>query len=137
MLKYAVTMKKSAFWFTLVPGTIMVAWSIWELRKTLPEFLLSYLSIGCFIGIVLGLAVSFLERSRYIRSLREHGDNSLYKTTAVPNFILPLLAVLVLLLDSRGETGYVVVLGISGGVYLLFLSIVIFRIRNNMQILIT
>ena len=137
MLKYVVTTKRLAFGFTLVAGTIAVAWSIWELRKTLPEILLSYLVIGCFIGIVLGLAVSLLERSMYIRSLREHGDNALYKTTAVPNFILPLLAVLVLLLDSRGETGYVAVLGISGGVYLLCLSIVIFRIRNNTQILIT
>jgi hypothetical protein len=136
MFKDIITKIRSPFWFTLVLGAIGLVWPIWELGKTLIDFL-SYVVIGFLLGLVLGFGVSMRERWLYVRSLQQQGAHFLYKTTSFPKYVLLLLAGLLVLLDSKGEIGYGIAVAIGTGVYLLCLSIVIFRIRNNTQILIT
>jgi len=136
MYKEFIKKIRSAFWITLILGAINLILPIWEFGQTFPDFPY-HLAIGSLIGFVLGFGVSILERSMYIRNGSQKGANSHYRTTSIPKYILLCLIGLLLLANSKGEISYGIIIMITAGVYLLFLSIVIFCIRNNKQILIT
>lgn len=123
------------FWFTLVFGVLGILTPFWELRKVIPQYSYYFIA-GFFVGLGLGVIVTIVERSRYIHNYHQKDPRSPYTTTSLPDIVFAALLLLTIIINPKKEQGYATIISMALGTFLLFLSLVLFRIRNNKQIII-
>jgi hypothetical protein len=136
MFRRIVDKIRSPFWLTFALGISSLGLLFRDLGARIPKFS-SYLLFGFFIGLALGIAAFIIERSLYFRYSRQQGGNTIYKTTSTPKFLLLLLTGFLMFIDSEENIGNSIAIVMAISSYLITLSIIIFLMRGNRQIIIT
>lgn len=131
MYKEFVENISSRFWFTLVFGVFGVIAPFLELRDVLPHYTYYFIAGFC-VGLGLGVVVVAVERFRYMR----HDLKLPYTTTSLPDVVSFTLLLLTVVVRPEDEPGCATIIFVALGTFLLFLSLVLFRIRNNKKIIV-
>lgn len=134
MCKNIIRKTNFTFWFTLSMGICFLWIPFGELGKGAFAYSI-YIVIGTLTGLILGWCVYFCERTMYIKH-RQKSVNSPYETTFLANFIFYLLTFLIIISNNKWEISYTVALPMAEGWYLLMLSVILYIIRFNKQIIV-
>jgi hypothetical protein len=106
--------------------------------RDLGEEISSYsfqLAFSFVLGLGLGLGVFAKELSIYSQWRHKHKKAPLYTGAGLWKFILVIFLVIILFLDKMEKP--IDLVAFSGGIYLLTLAYVFFRIRNNKPPIVT